>query len=671
MFSQKKHVSNFPNRIMCSYNQVNNSYACQNSKLMNGVLKDELGFQGFIQSDWLAQRSGVASALAGLDVNMPGDGLRWQDGNSLWGGQLTKSVLNGSVPLERLNDMVTRIAAAWYQLGQDNRTLYNGEGPNFSSFTNEEIGLLHPASDDKATGVVNKFINVQGEGAEAHGILARKIAAEGIVVVKNEGNILPLSKTGRKKEEMETKKFRVAVIGEDARNNKDGINACVDRSCNTGTLASGWGSGAVDFPYLVSPIEALNATYDLTKVQIGFSGSTQTSKAIKKLASDADMCMVFVNADAGEGYLAFEGIKGDRNDLLLQHDGEKLITETANQCGNNGAGDVVVVIHSVGPVLVEKFADLPNVKAIVFAMLPGQESGNALVDVLFGGVNPSGHLPYTVGKSMKDYGPSAPILTSPRGLVPQQNFTEGLLIDYRHFDYYNITPRYAFGFGLSYSQFQLSSGQVRWPSIAEKFKMLPKDRTDDGIAPPTYDKKIPDPSSALFPKGFRKLRKFIYPYIDTVKGLRQGPVQYPPGFSMDQPSPLSPAGGGQGGNPDLYTTLVEVKGTLTNKGPLPGQAVIQVYVNLPSPYYDAETGETIISPKRVLRNWDKIFIEKTNGRHEFKIPLTRKDLSYWSSVRQNWVLPQRVKDKDGKPMKEMTVEVGFSSRDPKVIKMTP
>ncbi|TLD23577.1 glycoside hydrolase family protein [Venturia nashicola] len=657
--------------IMCSYNQVNNSYACQNSKLMNGVLKDELGFQGFIQSDWLAQRGGVASALAGLDVSMPGDGLQWQDGNSLWGGQLTKSVLNGSVPIERLNDMVTRIAAAWYQLGQDNRTLYNGDGPNFSSFTNEEIGLLHPASDDKATGIVNKFINVQGEGKEAHGILARKIAAEGTVVVKNEDNILPLSKTGHKKEETKDRKFRVAVIGEDARNNKDGINACVDRSCNTGTLASGWGSGAVDFPYLVSPVEALNATYDLTKVQIGFSGSTRTSKAMEKLASDADMCMVFVNADAGEGYLAFEGIKGDRNDLLLQHNGEKLVIETAKHCGNNGTGDVVVVIHSVGPVLVEKFADLPNVKAIVFAMLPGQESGNALVDVLFGDLNPSGRLPYTVGKSLKDYGPSAPILTSSKGLVPQQNFSEGLLIDYRHFDHYNITPRYPFGFGLSYTEFQLSSGQIRWLSIAEKFKMLPKNRTDDNVAPPTYETKIPSPSSALFPNGFRKLRKYIYPYIDSIKGIGQGPPQYPPGFSTDQPSPPSPAGGGQGGNPDLYTTLIEVKGTLTNKGPLPGQAVVQVYVNIPSPYFDAETGETIISPKRVLRNWEKLFIEKTNGRHEFKIPLTRKDLSYWSPVRQNWVLPQRRKDKDGNPMKDITIEVGFSSRDPKAIRMTP
>ena len=68
--------------VMCSYQMVNNSYACQNSKLMNGILKDELGFQGFVQSDWLAHRSGVASALAGLDMSMPGDGIHWVDGKA-------------------------------------------------------------------------------------------------------------------------------------------------------------------------------------------------------------------------------------------------------------------------------------------------------------------------------------------------------------------------------------------------------------------------------------------------------------------------------------------------------------------------------------------------------------------------------------------------------------
>lgn len=122
--------------VMCSYQRVNNSHACENSKILNGILKDELGFQGFVQSDWLAQRSGVGSALSGLDMSMPGDGLRWTDGESLWGSQLTRAVLNSSVPMERLNDMVTRIVAAWYHLKQDTweRPPPEGEGgPNFSS----------------------------------------------------------------------------------------------------------------------------------------------------------------------------------------------------------------------------------------------------------------------------------------------------------------------------------------------------------------------------------------------------------------------------------------------------------------------------------------------------------------------------------------------------------
>ncbi|CRK34184.1 hypothetical protein BN1723_018541, partial [Verticillium longisporum] len=132
---------------MCSYNMVNNSYACDNSKLMNGLLKDEMGFQGFVMSDWLAQRSGVGSALSGLDMTMPGDGLLWEDGKSLWGSSLTRSVLNGSVPLSRLNDMVVRVVASWYQLGQDDKELYPDELPNFSSWTDDKMGVLAPGSN--------------------------------------------------------------------------------------------------------------------------------------------------------------------------------------------------------------------------------------------------------------------------------------------------------------------------------------------------------------------------------------------------------------------------------------------------------------------------------------------------------------------------------------------
>jgi beta-glucosidase len=96
--------------VMCSYQRANNSYGCQNSKLLNGILKTELGFEGFVMSDWEAQHSGVASANAGLDLIMPDGGF--------WGGNLTQAVNNGSVTMDRLDDMVTRQLAAFFYVGQ-------------------------------------------------------------------------------------------------------------------------------------------------------------------------------------------------------------------------------------------------------------------------------------------------------------------------------------------------------------------------------------------------------------------------------------------------------------------------------------------------------------------------------------------------------------------------
>lgn len=92
---------------------MNGSACSQNSKLLNDILKDELGFQGFVMTDWLGQYGGVASALAGLDMAMPGDGAIPLLGDSYWGSELSRSVLNGTIPLNRLNDMVCTV---WYYL---------------------------------------------------------------------------------------------------------------------------------------------------------------------------------------------------------------------------------------------------------------------------------------------------------------------------------------------------------------------------------------------------------------------------------------------------------------------------------------------------------------------------------------------------------------------------
>ncbi|RKU39899.1 hypothetical protein DL546_001793 [Coniochaeta pulveracea] len=625
--------------VMCSYNMVNNSYACGNSKLMNGVLKDELGFQGFVMSDWLAQRSGVSTALAGLDMTMPGDGLGWADGKSLWGSELTKSVLNSSLPMERLNDMVTRIVAAWYQLGQDAEDKWPREPPNFSSWTDTKMGVMAPGSNSPQAEVeVNKFINVMSN----HSVIARQVAAEGTVLLKND-RILPIRRDPVR--DNAEGRVQIGIFGEDA-GPGEGPNYCTDRGCNQGTLGSGWGSGAVEFPYLVSPIEALRREFDDSKVNLHeyLTNEPDLSREEEATIRDLDLCIVFASADSGEGYMKRDGIAGDRNDLFLHKDGDQLILDVAKRCG----GPVVVVIHSVGPVILETFIDLPNVKAVLLANLPGEESGNALVDILFGDVNPSGHLPYTIGHSLEEYGEGAKVMYLPNGVVPQQDFKEGLYIDYRHFDKYGISPRFEFGFGLSYTTFDV--GNVTVHPVKEKTP-FPVNRPPPAAFSPDYsDQPAHDKSEVLFPDDFRKLDKYVYPYLtsDELDSVVEAPYPYPAGYHT--PQPPSAAGGEEGGHPDLWETYVTVRAGVRNAGAVEGKAVVQLYMAYPE---QADEKEGVDFPVKVLRGLEKVALKE--GEHqEVEFNLTRRDLSYWDVVNQNWRMVV-----EG----EYTFLVGLSSRD--------
>ncbi|KAI1824970.1 glycoside hydrolase superfamily [Xylaria intraflava] len=625
--------------IMCSYNMVNNSYSCGNSKLLNGLLRDEMGFQGFVMSDWLAQRGGVSTALAGLDMTMPGDGYTMADGISFWGPELTKSVLNGSVPLDRLNDMVTRIVAAWYQMGQDDETRFDPKGPNFSSWTNTEKGVLAPGSPtEQEEYTVNEFINVMGD----HSSIARQIAAEGTVLLKNQG-LLPIARDGstpNSKAERQDNPLRIAIFGEDAGPGQ-GPNYCEDRSCNQGTLASGWGSGSVDFPYLISPDEALSKAWDDERVTVAaYLTNDPPFEEQPDMLRDAEICIVFANADSGEGYLAWEQVKGDRPDLLLQKGGDDLIINVANGC-HGGDGQVLVVIHTVGPVMMERWIDLPNVKAVLLANLPGQESGNALADVILGDVNPSGKLPWTIGKTPEDYGEGSHVMYSPNAIVPQQDFKEGLYVDYRHFDKYDIQPRFEFGFGLSYTTFEFTDCVVE--PVRSK-SALPAPRPENFAPPPEYDTTIPDAKEALFPAGLRRLEKYIYPYLDRTDDLASGSYPYPEGYDVEQP--LSGAGGDEGGNPDLWETYVRVSVDISNTGSVQGQVVPQLYLHYPD-------SSSVDFPVKVLRGFDKLLLQEGETR-TVTFDLTRRDLSYWDVTAQNWVMIV-----DG----EYKFSVGQSSRD--------
>ncbi|GJC94679.1 glycosyl hydrolase family 3 N terminal domain-containing protein [Colletotrichum higginsianum] len=260
----------------------------------------------------------------------------------------------------------------------------------------------------------------------------RATARDGIVLLKNDGAVLPL-KAPRK----------IAVVGSSAVNNPDGINACYDRSCNTGTLGMGWGSGTVDYPYLVAPLDAMRERAERDGTEV-VASSTDDGPQGAAAAAGADVAFVFVTSDSGEGYINVNGNPGDRLDLNFWHGGNELVEAVAAANDN-----VIVVVHSTGPVILEKVLAQPGVKAVVWAGLGSQETGNALVDVLWGATNPNGKLPYTIGKSAADYGTAV-------SQGDEDNYREGLFIDYRHFDFLGIEPRYEFGFGLSYTNYTYS-----------------------------------------------------------------------------------------------------------------------------------------------------------------------------------------------------------------------
>lgn len=135
-----------------------------------------------------------------------------------------------------------------------------------------------------------------------------------------------------------------------------------------------------------------------------------------------------------------------------------LVLNVASKCANT-----IVIIHAAGIRLVDQWIEHPNVTATMIAHLPGQDIGESLISLLYGEISPSGKLPYTLARNESDYGnlyePCKP--SSADDHFPQCNYTEGVYIDYRHFDANNIEPRFEFGFGLSYTTFEYSGGSVK------------------------------------------------------------------------------------------------------------------------------------------------------------------------------------------------------------------
>ncbi|KAF7290169.1 Fn3-like domain-containing protein [Mycena indigotica] len=613
--------------VMCSYNLVNQTQACQNSKLINGILKEELGFQGFIMSDWAAMINGVQPALAGLDMNMPGFvgyGIGDQNQpdpskatNSWWGVELINMIRNGSVPESRIDDMVTRIFATWYKLGQDRGY--------------PEVSFSQLTQDTYLNGeLVNKHINVQAD----HYKLIRQIGAASTVLLKNTKNALPLSVRKLK---------RVGIFGSDAAPHPAGPNACSDgqndKGCNEGTLAMGWGSGTANFPYLVDPFAAISAHIRSINPTVVVEGvlSDYAYNAMAPVARNSDACLVFVNADSGEGYINVGGNQGDRNNITLWHGGEALIANVAGQCANT-----IVVQHAVGAVTVEDWIDHPNVTAVLQAGLPGQESGNAIVDVLFSdspqATNPSAKLVYTIAKKREDY--AAEVLYTnnvPNNGNPQLTYDEGVNIDYRWFDVKGIKPRFEFGFGLSYTTFGYSGLRVS----GHKRRAEAVSRPSSSSAPVISSKPSASPVSSAPAVSSRPANASSIAVSVSASASASSSVR--PSSTASAPSAGSSPVGDIGGPAALYAPFGSVSFTLKNTGRVAGAEVAQLYLTFPAAYNE---------PPRLLRGFSRVFLGAGQSKG-VSIPLRVKDLSVWDVVAQKWVLVKG----------EVGVAVGASSRD--------
>lgn len=317
---------------------------------------------------------------------------------------------------------------------------------------------------------------------------------------------------------------------------------------------------------MVAPLDAIKtrAATDGTTLT---TSTTDDANSGASAAKAAETAIVFINSNAGEGYITVEGNAGDRATLDPYHNGNQLVQAVANVNQKT-----IVVIHSVGPLILEPILNLPTVIGVIWAGIPGQESGNGLVDVLYGSVSPNGKLPYTIAKSVGDYG------MGPVG--GDDNFPEGLYIDYRHFDKYNIQPRYEFGFGLCKS----------FPFIL-----------------PTSHTSTHSPLSTAY-------TNFAY------SGLATNYFDRSTGSTNNAP----------GGVSGLYNTVATVTATIENTGSVAGAEVAQLYIGLPS--------SAPASPPKQLRGFQKVFLGG-GAKATVTFNLRRKDLSYWDVGAQKWVVP--------------------------------
>lgn len=448
--------------VMGSYNKFRGEHCCHNDLLLNQILKGEWKFDGTVITDWGGAHDTKQAAMNGLDIEMGTgtDGMTRSLKNAYDNYYLALPFLDelkkGTIPESVVNDKASRILRMIF------RTTMNSKRPYGSLATPE------------------------------HAQVARKIAEDGIVLLKNESSILPLDAS---------KLNKIAVIGENA----------------TRKMTEGGGSSELKAKVEVSPLKALQAKYgDKITYALGYaSGPPAYGRAIPsklnadslrkeavKIAETADV-VIFVGGLNKNHFQDCEG--GDRLSYNLPFGQDRLINEIQKVNKN-----VVVVLVS-GNAVAMPWVD--KVPAIVQAWYLGSEAGNALASVLSGEVNPSGKLPFTFPKQLTDCGAhSFDKLCFPGDSI-NVVYKEDILVGYRWYDTKSIMPQFHFGYGLSYTTFEVSKPSTDKPvySRAETIKMTFTVKNTGKVAgaevPQIYvtQTKAPVLRPAKELKGFKKV----------------------------------------------------------------------------------------------------------------------------------------------------------------------
>jgi len=380
-----------PGSVMCAYNRVDTLWSCQHPGLLTDILRKDWGYKGWVMSDWGAVKSPL-DALAGLDQES-GSQL---DKDFMFDKPLRKAVAEGKVPATRISEMTRRILYGMFSAG-----LFDKQGGG--------------QTIDRA----------------ANAALSRQVAEQAIVLLRNERNILPLAAGAA----------NIAIIGGRA-------NAGVLQGSGSSVVipyggpaaeVSGDGENEMVRRSLVyipsSPMKAIKA--HAPRASVEYVAGDYTSEAVAA-ARKADVAIVFVQQWTTESF--------DVADLSLPNGQDQLVEAVAAANPNT-----IVVIESGGAIKMPWF---DRVGAVVEAWYPGSAGGEAIADVLFGKVNPSGRLPITFPASEADLPrPELPGAGLASDAMFDIRFDEGAAVGYRWFDRKGIKPFLPFGYGLSYTSF--------------------------------------------------------------------------------------------------------------------------------------------------------------------------------------------------------------------------